>query len=79
MPKITKRFAESIIPDAEKVLLFWDDDLKGFGVVVRPGGRQTCCVQYRNKQRVLRRLKLGVRGQIATEEARALFSGQLAQ
>ncbi len=41
MPKITKRFVESIPPDSEKVLLFWDDEIRGFGVVVRPGGRQT--------------------------------------
>jgi integrase len=77
MPKITKRFVESIPPDSEKVLLFWDDEIRGFGVVVRPGGRQTYCVQYRNKQRILRRLKLGVHGQITAEEARALAKQHL--
>lgn len=52
MPKITKRFVESVTPDSEKVIIFWDSELKGFGVVIRPGGRQTYCIQYRNKQRV---------------------------
>lgn len=77
MSKITKRFVESIIPDPKKVLIFWDDELKGFGVIVRSGGRQTYCIQYRNKQRTLRRLKLGVHGNITTEEARVLAKQHL--
>lgn len=77
MSKITKRFVESITPDPEKVLIFWDSELKGFGVIVRPRGRQTYCVQYRNAQRALKRLKLGVHGQVTTEEARALAKQHL--
>ncbi len=77
MPKITKRFVESIVPDPQKVLIFWDTELKGFSVVVRPSGRQTYCVQYRNKQRILKRLKMGVHGQISAEQARALAKQSL--
>ena len=72
MPKLTKRLVESITPHCEKVLVTWDNELKGFGVITRPGGRQTYCLQYRNKKRTLRRLKLGVHGQITTEDARSV-------
>ncbi len=72
MPNITKRFIESISPDLSKTLKYWDSTLKGFGVIVLPSGRRTYCVQYRNQNRVLKRLKIGVHGQITTEEARAL-------
>ncbi len=79
MPKITKRFVETIKPDAIKTLKYWDSELKGFGVVVLPSGRQTYCIQYRNQQRVLKRYKVGVHGQITTEEARGLAKKRLGQ
>src|SRR3989338_10206865 len=72
MPKFTKRFVESITPDPEKTLKYWDAELKGFGLVVLPSGRRTYCIQYRNTDRVKKRLKVGVHGQITTEEARVL-------
>lgn len=72
MPKITKRFVEAITPDSEKTLIFWDTELKGFGVVVLPSGRRTYCVQYRNTVHIKKRLKVGVHGQLTTEEARVL-------
>jgi integrase len=72
MPKITKRFVEGIIPDTEKTCVHWDSELKGFGVVVLPSGRRTYCVQYRNIQRTKKRFKIGIHGQITTEEARTL-------
>ena len=72
MPKLTKRFVESIIPDPQKMMKHWDSELKGFGLVVLPSGRRTYCVQYRNAQRVQKMFKLGAHGQITTEEARSL-------
>jgi len=72
MPKITKRFVESIKPDPDKPLKFWDAELKGFGIVVMPSGRRTYCIQYRNPHRIVKRFKIGVHGQITTEEARVL-------
>jgi hypothetical protein len=36
MPKITKRFVESIIPHPTKHLSFWDSEIKGFGVIGLP-------------------------------------------
>jgi len=79
MPKITKRFIESITPDPEKTLKHWDTELKGFGVVVLPSGRRTYCIQYRNTDRVLKRFKIGVHGQITTEQARDLAKQKLGQ
>ena len=78
MPNITKRFVESITPDPHKLSQYWDTSLKGFGVIVLPSGRRTYCIQYRNQNRVLKRLKIGVHGQLTTEEARALARKYLA-
>ena len=72
MTKLTKRFVETILPDPQKVSVFWDSELKGFGVVVLPSGRRTYCVQYRNLERVKKRFKIGLHGHITTEEARDL-------
>ena len=72
MPKLTKRFVEAIIPDTKKTLIYWDTELRGFGVVVLPSGRRTYCIQYRNTNRIKKRLKIGVYGQLNTEEARNL-------
>lgn len=77
MPNITKRFVESITPDPKKLTQYWDTTLKGFGVIVLPSGRCTYCIQYRNKNRVVKRLKIGVHGQIRTEEARAMAKNHL--
>ncbi len=79
MPKLTKRFVESIKPDPIKTLIHWDLELKGFGVVILPSGRRTYCIQYRNQDRVLKRYKIGVHGQITTEEARSLAKQSLGQ
>lgn len=72
MPKFTKRFIESIVPDTQKMIKYWDSELKGFGLIVLPSGRRTYCVQYRNAQRVQKMFKIGTHGQITTEEARIL-------
>ncbi len=79
MPKITKRFVESITPSIEKPLIYWDTEIKGFGLVILPSGRRTYCIQYRNADRIKKRLKIGIHGQITTEEARILARKQLSQ
>ncbi len=79
MPKLTKRFVESIAPNPEKTLKHWDTELKGFGIVVLPSGRRTYCIQYRNQDRILKRFKIGVHGQITTEQARDLAKQKLGQ
>lgn len=79
MPKFTKRFVEAIAPDSEKTLKFWDAELKGFGLIVLPSGRRTYCIEYRNVDRVKKRLKIGIHGTITTEEARDLAKKKLGQ
>lgn len=79
MPKFTKRFVEAITPDPEKTLKYWDSELKGFGLVILPSGRRTYCIQYRNADRIKKRLKIGVHGHITTEEARDLAKKGLGQ
>jgi integrase len=79
MPKFTKRFVEAITADAEKTLKLWDSELKGFGLIVLPSGRRTYCIEYRNADRVKKRLKIGVHGHITTEEARDLAKKRLGQ
>lgn len=77
MPKLTKRFIDSIQPDPARTLKYWDTELKGFGVVVLPSGRCTYCIKYRNADRIQKRVKIGVHGQITAEEARNLAKIQL--
>lgn len=78
MPKLTKKFVESIVPNSSKQLKFWDSEIKGFGVVVLPSGRKTYCIEYRNLDRVKKRLKIGVHGQITAENARNMARKHLA-
>lgn len=77
MPKLTKRFVETLVPDLQNTLIVWDSELKGFGIVVLPSGRRTYCLQYRNAQRVKKRLKIGVHGPVSTEQARAFAKEKL--
>lgn len=77
MPKLTKRFVESILPHPKKTLKYWDDELRRFGIIVLPSGRRTYCIEYRNADRIQKRIKIGVHGQITAEQARNLGKIQL--
>lgn len=79
MPKLTKRFVESIEPQPGKNVQHWDSELKGFGVLVLPSGRRTYFVQYMNANRVKKHLKIGVHGQINAEDARSLAKQHLGE
>jgi integrase len=77
VPKITKRFVEAIVPHPNKTLKYWDTEIKGFGVLVLPSARITYCIKYRNLNRIQKHLKIGIHGQITTEEARSLAKKHL--
>jgi len=79
MPKLTKRFVESLMPDSQKPLKFWDDELRRFGVIILPSGRRTYCIEYRNADQIQKRVKIGVHGQITPEQARNLARIKLGQ
>jgi len=79
MSKFTKRFVEAITPDPEKTLKYWDSELTGFGLIVLSSGRRTYCIEYRNADRIKKRLKIGVHGHVTAEEARELAKKGLGQ
>jgi integrase len=68
--RLTKRIVEAAAADPEKHTYLWDQDIRGFGVRIQPTGRKTYFMQFRNQQRVTRKIKIGVHGNITTEKAR---------
>ncbi|WP_242097635.1 tyrosine-type recombinase/integrase [Sphingomonas sp. CROZ-RG-20F-R02-07] len=70
--KITKRAVEALAAQ-EKLIIFWDQDLSGFGVKVTPAGGKTYIVQYRMGGRgsATRRYTIGPDGTWTATLARA--------
>lgn len=69
MGKLTKRVVDALEPQ-QKDYVVWDDELKGFGVRVKPSGRKSFVIQYYNAQRRSRRMTIGLFGRLTPEEAR---------
>jgi hypothetical protein len=44
--KITKRSVDALVPGAADTFL-WDDELRGFGLKITPGGNRSYVYQYR--------------------------------
>ena len=65
---ISKRTVDALVVEG-KDAVFWDRDLKGFGVRVHPSGRKVYLVQSRGA-RGPKRLTLGRHGDLTAEEAR---------
>jgi integrase len=57
------------LPSGKSELIVFDDDLPGFGIRLRAGGKRTWIVQYRVGQKQ-RRLTLGSTAAISLDEAR---------
>lgn len=68
MIKISKRIVEALEAQ-DRDVDYYDDDLKGFGVRVRPSGRRTYFVMMRHKY-VMRRFTIGSHGAVTAEAAR---------
>lgn len=69
-PRITKGLVDSLTPDPERDRVLWDRELAGFGVRVKPSGRKSYILQYRNAEGRSRRLPLGLHGVLTTASAR---------
>jgi integrase len=70
MAKLTKRFVDSLEPDEHKDVVEWDDEIPGFGIRVKPTGRKTYILQYRNRGGRSRRLTIGLHGKLTPDQAR---------
>lgn len=70
MPKLTKRFVESVRAASKDIVIF-DDKIPGFGLRVMPSGVRSYMVQYRNAQGRSRRLTIGKHGAVTADGARA--------
>jgi integrase len=78
MAKITKRAVDALQPDKDRDVFAWDNELRGFGVRVKPSGVKTFLIQYRNGEGRTRRLVLGQYGALTAENARDLAREKLA-
>jgi integrase len=71
MPKLTKRFVEAQRPTAGN-LVFFDDQMPGFGVRVMPSGKRSYFVQYRNRHGRSRWFTIGLHGKVTADGARKI-------
>lgn len=69
MSKLTKRTIDATKP-GERETFEWDDELRGFGLRVKPSGVKTYVVQYRTDTGRTRRLAIGQVGRLTPESAR---------
>ena len=69
MPKLTKRFIDSLSPDPKRDVWAWDSEMPGLGIRVKPSGRKSYLVQYRSEGRT-RRCTIGPHGSLTPAAAR---------
>ena len=76
--KLTKTVIDKLRSEAGETI-FWDEELVGFGVRVKPNGRKTFVVQYRSTEsRQSRRMTIGLYGpMLSFAEARKTAFGIL--
>ena len=71
--RLTKRVVDTIKPD-DRPVIYYDSELKGFGLKVSPAGARTWCVEYRPGARgrsvSKRRMVLGSASTLTPDQAR---------
>jgi integrase len=77
MPRITKRTVDAALPNpAEGETFFWDSDIKGFGLRIKPSGIKSYVLKYRIGRRT-RRLTIGKHGSPWTPKEARQRAGDL--
>ncbi|HLW80216.1 MAG TPA: tyrosine-type recombinase/integrase [Terriglobia bacterium] len=79
MPRLTKRTVDTTKPAAGRDVVQWDSELPGFGLRVKPSGRKSYILQFRNRQGRSRRLTLGAHGVLTPDAARRQAKQLLAE
>ena len=80
MPKLTKRVIEGLVSTGTQTgTVYWDSELKGFGIRVFPSGLKTFVVKFRTRSGRQRWLKIGIFGPLTPERARELAKLELAK
>ena len=80
MAKLTKRVVESLESDGSKHgTLYWDSELKGFGIRVFSTGLKTFVIKFRTRSGRQRWLKIGTFGAMTAEQARDRAMVELAK
>ena len=72
MTKITTKFISNTSP-TNAINIYWDSDLKGFGLCVRPSGKKTFILKYRvgrGRKAKLKKQTIGTTGVISVNQAR---------
>ena len=83
MPKLTKRFVDTIeAPTSKSEEFYWDEgpgSVELFGIRIKRSGTASYIVQYRNLEGRTRRMALGRVGTLTPDEARVLAKRRLAE
>src|SRR5829696_1335494 len=79
--KLTKRAIDALPCPADRDTIWWDEDLKGFGLKITPAARRTFLVQYRpaGDRRNPRKYTIGEYGSVNPHLARVEAQRVLAE
>lgn len=69
VPHLTKRLIDGAVAEGKQRFI-WDDEVKGFGLLVLPTGVKSFVLQYRNAEGRSRRMTIGRYGPFAVDQAR---------
>lgn len=77
--RLTKRSVDALLTPDHGETVVWDDQLAGFGLRLSSTGRRTYFVHKRTKAGRQVRVKLGVHGEVTTDQAREFAGRELAR
>ena len=68
MPKLTKRAIDAVRPASNSDVFLWDDEVRGFGLRVKPSGVKSYLIQYRTTAGRSRRMTIAQHGVLTAEQ-----------